>query len=102
MSPAQPPNQDRPLWVPTGTEDLAAIDRLREAANVTGGQAHDRFFGSPNPVAEFDRILDDFRASYVLRYSPTGVERPGWHEIEVAVPSAPRATVRARRGYYGN
>lgn len=87
-------------WAPIN-DDPDGPDGLRDAAGVTGGQVHDRFFGSPDPVKTFDRILDDFRASYVLRYTPTGVERGGWHEIEVTVPSAPRATVRARRGYYG-
>jgi len=88
-------------WQPVGLEQDSQ-NRLREAAELTGGQVHDRFLGSPDPVDTFDRILDDFRASYVLRYTPTGVEREGWHEIEVSVPSAPRATVRARRGYYGS
>jgi len=51
-------------------------------------------------VDEFRKILTDFRASYVLRYIPTGVKAPGWHEIRVQVPSIPRATIHARRGYY--
>ena len=50
----------------------------------------------------FRRIFDDFRQSYVLRYTPKGVERRGWHAIEVQVPSIRDATIRARRGYYGD
>jgi len=90
----------RPLWAPTGFEGQPALSILRGVATMTGGQLHERLVGAPNPVDEFGRILSDFRASYVLRYRPTGVNDPGWHEIRVQVPSIPRATIRARRGYY--
>jgi VWFA-related protein len=89
------------IWGPMAL-DRSSAARLREAAELTGGQVHDRLLGNPDPVDTFDRILDDFRASYILRYTPTGVEREGWHEVEVSTPSAPRATIRARRGYYGS
>jgi hypothetical protein len=89
------------LWLPTSI-DPESLGRLQSAAEATGGQVHDPLFGDPDPVKEFRKIFDDFRASYVLRYTPKGVERGGWHEIEVTVPSARRATVRARRGYYGS
>jgi len=46
------------------------------------------------------KAIADFRDSYVLYYTPTGVTRSGWHDITVTVPSQPRATVRTRRGYY--
>lgn len=88
-------------WLPINDEP-DGTDRLRVAAELTGGEVHDRFFGNPDPVKTFDKILDDFRASYVLRYTPKGVERDGWHDIVVTVPSASRATVRSRRGYYGS
>jgi VWFA-related protein len=42
--------------------------------------------------------LDQFRASYVLAYIPTGVERVGAHTIDVRV-NQPGLDVRARRGY---
>jgi Ca-activated chloride channel homolog len=44
----------------------------------------------------FVGILDEFRARYVLSYTPTGVASTGWHTIDVKVK---RGTVRARRGY---
>ena len=90
----------RPLWAPTGFEGQAALSILRGVAKLTGGEVHGRLVGAPNPVDEFGRILSDFRASYVLRYIPAGVKAPGWHEIRVQVPSIPRATIQARRGYY--
>jgi VWFA-related protein len=48
----------------------------------------------------FLRVLDDFRSAYVLHYSPSGVDRGGFHAIEVTV-SRPDVVVQARRGYFG-
>jgi VWFA-related protein len=48
----------------------------------------------------FRKILSDFRAAYVVFFSPTGVERTGFHTIEVQV-ARPNTTVQARRGYFG-
>ncbi len=46
----------------------------------------------------FQQILDDCRSSYLLRYTPRGVTRGGWHAIDVKV-TRPGLTVRARKGY---
>jgi VWFA-related protein len=50
--------------------------------------------------AGFLRALDDFRTSYVVRYTPEGVTRLGWHEVVVRA-SRDRKTLetRTRRGY---
>ena len=50
----------------------------------------------------FSRVFSDFRQSYVLRYTPKGVEPKGWHEVTVEVPGVPAATIRARSGYFGS
>jgi len=86
-----------PLAGPRGDEILT------QAAERTGGQLHkqSRFFRASSIARAFKSIFDDFRQSYVLRYSPTGVKSPGWHAIVVLVPSAKDATIRARQGYYG-
>jgi VWFA-related protein len=47
----------------------------------------------------FSRLLEDFRSSYVLYYAPTGVERPGFHPVEVRVRRSGTYEVRARPGY---
>jgi VWFA-related protein len=49
--------------------------------------------------AVFSRLLDDFRSSYVLYYTPTAVERSGFHPIDVRVKRQGTFEVRARRGY---
>jgi hypothetical protein len=70
------------------------------AAERTGGERHRSRFGDP-AVKTFGRILDEFRRSYVLRYSPQGMPAPGWHRVRVIVPGHPAATINARAGYFG-
>jgi hypothetical protein len=81
----------------------AGAQILTEAAERTGGQQHEqsRFFRASSIARAFKTIFDDFRQSYVLRYSPSGVKGAGWHAIAVAVPAAKNAAIRARQGYYG-
>jgi VWFA-related protein len=75
---------------------------IAEAATRTGGAMHTpaSFFRSSPVLRAFRTIFDEFRQSYVLRYSPSGVARGGWHAIVVQVPSVAGATVRARQGYF--
>ena len=75
---------------------------LKDAAERTGGEVHigQRFFRSSALLGEFRRIFEDFRQSYILRYSPVSSPAPGWHAIDVAVPSVRDSTVRARKGYF--
>ena len=47
----------------------------------------------------FRQILEGFRSAYVLHYSVTGVERTGYHTLDVKVNRANVTTV-ARRGYW--
>jgi VWFA-related protein len=49
-------------------------------------------------ASTFRRTLADFRASYVLYFTPQGVARSGSHTIEVRV-KRDGTDVRARRGY---
>jgi VWFA-related protein len=86
-------------WVPSGP-DARGQSRLASAADRTGGRVHVPAFRL-DLVGRFQQAFDDFRTSYVLRYTPAGVAREGWHEITVTVPSARGAQVRARRGYSG-
>jgi hypothetical protein len=87
---------------PTGRFDGPAI--IQEAAERTGGEFHtlSRFFRASSLLRGFRGIFDDFRQSYILRYSPKGVAKPGWHAIDVGVPGVRNPTIRARKGYYGS
>ena len=77
---------------------------LARAAERTGGELHGqaRFFRASSIARVFRTIFNDFRQSYVLRYSPEGVPAGGWHSIVVGVPAIRDATIRARQGYYAN
>ena len=99
------------FWVPHRTSSVQQAElvgfiltetgrRLVEGAESTGGALHRPvLLSEPTLVGTFQRAFEDFRQSYVLRYTPQGVKREGWHEIRVSVPSRPNAVIRARRGY---
>ena len=73
---------------------------LEQAARITGGSLHVAGgFTEPTFSIAFRKVLDDFRRSYVLRYTPQGIARDGWHDIEVTAPRSPKSVVYARRGY---
>jgi VWFA-related protein len=86
---------------PRGRPDGDQI--LVDAAVRTGGALHTQsfFFRGSSLLRAFRTIFDEFRQSYVLRYSPKGVDPGGWHAIGVEVPAIKNVTIRARQGYYG-
>jgi VWFA-related protein len=82
----------------------SGVRAIETAAERTGGELHDqsRLFRSASIAKAFRTIFDDFRQSYVLRYSPDKVPSKGWHAISVTVPGIKDATIKARQGYYGD
>ena len=69
-------------------------------AQVTGGALHQTsMLSEPTLIGTFRKTFEDFRNGYVLRYSPQGVDRRGWHTIDVRVPRSRSYEVRSRRGY---
>lgn len=78
--------------------DQKQFDVLREAAEATGGALHvPGLFSSASSI--FRKVFEDYRRSYLLRYTPHGVPREGWHDVVVSVPAYPSYAVHARRGY---
>ena len=73
--------------------------RLRQAAERSGGVAHSLVY-SINVAELFKRAFDDFRSSYILSYTPTGVSARGWHPVNVEVKRPGRLAVRHRQGYF--
>lgn len=73
-------------------------DFLGRLADTTGGRTwsaqSDRQLD-----ALFGRVLDEMRARYLLTYSPSGPQKPGWHQIKVSLKGA-RGAVRAKQGYF--
>ncbi len=47
----------------------------------------------------FRKLLDAFRASYTLQFTPAGVPHGGWHNVNVTITRPGNYTVRARSGY---
>jgi VWFA-related protein len=98
-SSGEAPEHSIPAWCTPG--DARDVDYIGKTADQTGGGLHRSRFGDP-AVRTFAQILDEFRRSYVLRYSPRGVTTRGWHRVRVAVPGQPTYTIRARSGYFGS
>ena len=82
----------------TSTSETATVAAVSERiARETGGIVTAISPGE-NLSSRFRRMLQDFRSSYVLYFSPRGVERAGAHTIDVRVKRT-GVDVRARRGY---
>ncbi|HUL71768.1 MAG TPA: hypothetical protein VLT86_01620 [Vicinamibacterales bacterium] len=87
----------RPYWRPYDDEQF---DVLKEAAEITGGDLFvPGVFTNRTAAAVFEKAFADYRRSYVLRYTPQGVARTGWHEVSVTLPAHPGVEIKARRGY---
>ena len=70
---------------------------LRSLAKLSGGDVLEA--ESTHQVRSvFVRILEEFRSRYLVSYSPRGVQKGGWHRVDVRVKGR-RATVKARPGY---
>lgn len=81
VSPASGAPPRIPRWLPYHEFDEAA---LTAAAVTTGGHLHD-LRPSFSAVRAFRKVLDEFRRSYVLHYTPQNVSLDGWHEVTVEV-----------------
>ena len=64
---------------------------------ATGGEAFEVDTTSDLRV-RFLTILNGFRQRYLVSYSPRGVQRGGWHKLDVKIRGG-AGTVRARPGY---
>lgn len=73
-------------------------DLLSRLARETGGRIIP--LGSSDDLsATFRRVLAEFRAAYVLYFTPSNVDRRGYHTIDVRVKRRD-AIIQARRGYF--
>jgi VWFA-related protein len=77
----------------------ARPDFLDELATLTGGRLHE--VGWNDDLSDtFRAILDEFRYRYLVTYTPKGVAKDGWHQLDVRVNRS-GARVKARPGYQG-
>jgi VWFA-related protein len=73
---------------------------LRDLAAATSGRVLDiGRTGDPGPA--FLEILQEFRRRYLVTYTPAGVDKAGWHKLEVRVKRS-GARVQARTGYFSS
>lgn len=71
---------------------------LSRLAQITGGRTWSA--DSDRQLEElFGRVLDEMRARYLLTYSPSDPQKPGWHQIKVSLKGA-RGDVIAKQGYF--
>jgi VWFA-related protein len=85
----------------TVRQGVAAIPAFYRQLTVdTGGQV--LAANGDTLTRAFATLLDDFRSSYVLHYTPSGVSGKGFHTIGVKVRKEGTFDIRARRGYAGN
>jgi len=81
--------------------DGLQTDYVSQAARRSGGDGHSGFLDVGDPTVDvFRDLLNDFRHSYVLRYTPAGVRTGGWHRVRVTVPGHPDYKLQFRAGYY--
>jgi VWFA-related protein len=81
--------------VSTGKADESPF--LRELSQATGGELLE-IESTRDLNAMFLRIFNEFRYRYLVSYSPSGVDKAGWHRLQVRVKRG-NATVKARPGY---
>lgn len=87
--------------VQTGTASVPRtrlLERFLDTlADETGGQVLNA--ARPEQLHErFVQIMTEFRTRYLITYSPNGVERGGWHPLDVMLKNR-KGRVIARRGY---
>ena len=70
---------------------------LEELTSLTGGRLFE-VERTQNLDAIFLSVLEEFRHRYLVSYTPRGVSRTGWHQLDVRLKNR-RATVKARPGY---
>lgn len=72
---------------------------LRDLTAATGGRLYE-IEKTANLSKVFLSVLEEFRHRYLISYTPTGVDRGGWHKLDVSVKGR-KAVVKARPGYLG-
>jgi VWFA-related protein len=72
---------------------------LRDLTAATGGRLYE-IEKTANLSRVFLGVLEEFRRRYLVSFTPTGVERGGWHKLDVGIKGR-KVVVKARPGYLG-
>jgi VWFA-related protein len=81
-------------------KDAIIMPMFQSVARTTGGEVIELDRGE-DLSRTFLTAIENFRTSYVLRYSPPFLATPGWHDVTVNVKSR-KYNVRARKGYWAD
>ena len=73
---------------------------LRQLTTESGGVYIGLASSTQDLTSTFKQVLDEFRSTYVLHYTPAGVNARGFHPLDVSVKGRGSLTVKARRGYF--
>jgi VWFA-related protein len=89
------------VWAVQHIHDAVKDHPLELAATATGG-AHLATYKDRSIEKAIDEIGGELHSQYTISYTPTGADRPGYHEIKVRLVQAKLRDlkVRARPGYY--
>jgi VWFA-related protein len=82
-----------------GADVTAYASRLQSLSLLTGGRLVPGVRDTQISSVLIDAI-NEFRHSYVLRYTLKGANTPGWHKLTVRVNGPRFYSVRARAGYF--
>jgi len=82
-----------------GSDEPHYVARLQALSLLTGGRLVQAAKDSEVGTTIIDAI-EEFRSSYVVRYTLGGTVKPGWHALGVKVRGPHKYTVRARPGYF--
>jgi Ca-activated chloride channel family protein len=84
----------------SGAGNLAPFSaRLESLSLLTGGRMVPALYDAQIGSVLIDAI-NEFRHSYVLRYTLKGSPQPGWHKVTVKVRGDRDYTARVRPGYF--
>jgi VWFA-related protein len=83
-----------PVSIRRWQADFRLVD---DVVQQTGGLLHRA--GRSDDALE--AIINDFRTSYLIRYTPRGVTPGGWHALKIKIARPGSFTIRARKGYEG-
>ena len=78
------------------------VPSLFMSTTTTATSTNTTFTANPNLLdGPFLQALEDFRSSYTVQYSLSGVPRAGWHTVAVHISKGKSYQVRTRTGYVG-
>jgi VWFA-related protein len=91
--------QDQLRLAASGVKARDQRMRLTAIAESTGGREIRAALFRESAVGPLRDMLEEIRASYVLRYTPKGVPDTGWHPITVKLTKPGSYDIRVRPGY---